>query len=135
MHWVIYVNVCSWSWIRVFLQFIARSGFGAVECCVHSFFSNDFVLDVIFFLGVVILTWTRSLVECLLGVWCFHLISPEVLSFSLGQETLGLLTHQLPVLVLGLAIYDVLFYRIHNLVRAWTWIDVSDLGVFAVGHS
>lgn len=135
MGWVVNVNVCSRSRVRILLHFIAWSGLSAVECCVHSLFSYYFVLDVIFFLAVIVLARPWSLVIGLFGVGSFHFVSPEVLSLRLRQETLGLLTHQLSVLVLGLAFYHVLFYRVHYLVRPWTWVDVFDFGVFAVGHS
>lgn len=90
---IVDIDVCSWSRLLTLNFLIAWSGLTAVKCCMNSLFLNDLVLDIIFLLFVIILAWSRILMESLLGVRSFTLITPEVSSLSLRKEALRLLSN------------------------------------------
>ena len=83
---IVYVYVSAWAWIRCFNFLIAGSIIAAVESRMHCFLSDDFVLDVVLLLFMIIFPWSWSLCECLSSVRCLALMLPELASLSLCEE-------------------------------------------------
>jgi len=82
MNWVIYIDIGTWSWIWCLHFFIARSVVTATKGSVNSFFCNNLILNVIFFLLVVVLAGTWVSRESLSSIRCFTFMFPKLSSFS-----------------------------------------------------
>ena len=94
---IIDINIGSWARVGSLDLFITWSVIATVKCSVNSFFSHYFVLYVILFLLMVILTRTRNFCESLSSVRCLALVLPEFSSLSFSEERLRLLTNKLTI--------------------------------------
>lgn len=88
MLWIVDVDIGTGSWICWFYLFIHWSDITRVECCMYRFFLDNFVFDIVLFLIKVVRARAWILMISLLSIWGFTLITPEISSFSFGQETL-----------------------------------------------
>jgi len=132
MERVIYVNVGTRTRVRSFNLLIDWSNVTAVECSMNSFFLDNFIFNIVFLFFMLILARSRVLMICLLCVWCFTFITPEVRSFCFWKETLWLLTYNIAFLILMLAIKNTLFNWYCCLVCSRPRFIVLNFSVFAV---
>ena len=86
MEWVVDVDVGAWTWVWSIQLLVHWTSITAVEGSVHSFFLNDFVLDVILLSFVFVLAGTRVLSISLPRVRSLSFMLPELTSLGLRQE-------------------------------------------------
>lgn len=100
MGWIIDVNVGAWSRIRRLRFLITGSVVTATKGSMNGLLSDNFVLDVILLLLVIVLTWSRCLGESLSRVRGLALVLPKFSPLRLSEERLWLLTDELAIRVL-----------------------------------
>jgi len=134
MEGIINIDIRSWSWVWSFDFLVDMADVAWIECRMDSFFINDFILEIVLFLFMVILTWTWVFKVSLFCVRCFSFITPELTSLCFCQETLCLLLYKLPVWVWLLMSNYLIFNREGGFVSTWAWLSILVLLVFAVWH-
>jgi hypothetical protein len=78
--WIIYINVCSWTWTHCFYFFIYISFVTTIKCSMDCFLCNNFILYIIFFFLVIILTWSWIFCISLSCKRSFNFVFPEFTS-------------------------------------------------------
>ena len=111
---------------------VAASGFTTAECSMNCLLLNNLIFDIILLVVAIILSRTWCLLESLLCVRSFHIVSPKVCSFRVCKEALRLLADKLVVHILVLAMDYIVFDGDNGFVSAWTGLVVLDFDVFAV---
>lgn len=98
--WIIYINVCSWTWTHCFYFFIYISFVTTIKCSMDCFLCNNFILYIIFFFLVIILTWPWIFCISLSCKRSFNFVFPEFTSSCFWKKWLGLLSYKLAIVVL-----------------------------------
>ena len=132
MYWVIYIDVCSWTWTHCFCFFIYISFITAVKCSMHCLFCNNFVLYIIFFLLVIVLSWPWIFWISLSCKRSFNFIFPEFTSSCFGKKWLGLLSYKLAIEVLLYMIVCCFFNWYFSFVWAWSRCLLLNFRIFTI---
>lgn len=134
MRRIVDVNVGAWARICCFHFFVAWSIITAVESCMNGFLSDDFVLDVILLLLMVVLARSRNLCECLSGVRSLALMLPELASLSFCEEGLRFLSNELTIWIVLQVLLCSIADRDGCLVSSWSWIKRLDDLAFTIWY-
>lgn len=132
MQRVINVDVASrarvWSLrLLVHLSFVT-----AIESGVDRLFQHDSVLDVVLLFLVIVLTGSWSLGVGLSCVGSLAFVLPELPSFGLDEERLGLLSDELAIRIRSQMVVGVLLNRNHRFIGSWSRGFRLLFGVLAV---
>ena len=132
MQRVINVDVASrarvWSLrLLVHLSFVT-----AIEGGVDRLFQHDSVLDVVLLFLVIVLTGSWSLGVGLSCVGSLAFVLPELSSFGLDEERLGLLSDELAIRIRSQMVVGVLLNRNHRFIGSWSRGFRLLFGVLAV---
>lgn len=134
MKWIINIDICSWTWIWSLGLLIAWSIITAVEWRLNCFIHDNFVLDIILFLFMIILTgaWIDS--KCLSSIRSFTFMLPEFTSLGFEQKGLWFLAYKLPIWVHSLVFVGFLFNWDNSFVWAWSWSSSFFFRIFTVWY-
>ena len=129
---VVDVDIGTGSWIRSLYFLVARPVISGWESRMHSFFSNNLILDIIFLFLVIVSTRTWVLCEGLPSVRRFAFILPELTSTCLRQEWLRFLSNELTIGGLLQVFVGSSFDRNCGLIISWTRVNIFDWFFLAV---
>lgn len=129
---IVYVDVRTRTWIGCLNFLITRPLISCWESRMDCFLSNNFVLNIIFLLLMIVSSWTRILCISLPSVWSFTLIFPEFTPVSFCQKWLWFLTYELPISWLFQMFVCSSLNRYSCLIISWSRNSILNFGFLAV---
>ena len=132
MNWIININIGSWTWSHWFYLFIYISFITTIKCSMDSFFSYNFILNIIFFFLMVILSWAWIFCISLSCKGSFNFIFPKFTSSSFWKKRLWLLSNKLTIIVLFNMIVCCFFYWYFSFISTWSGNLLFNFCIFAI---
>lgn len=126
------VDVATRSWVWSLRLLIHSSFVTAIESGVDRLFQDDSVLDVVLLFLVIILTGSWCLGIGLSCVRSLAFVLPELSSFGLDEERLGLLSDELAIRIRSQMVVGLFLNRNHGFIGTWSRGFRLLFGVLAV---